>query len=177
MLTIENGQLVSAWGVEVEIENEVVFLDVVFVDGTCIEVFTGCDAQSDFFFEDDLHAILASQALLDQVFVDAMFALDTSPELTNGCESNSLCEVFTPIALPGEAISNETTDNGVAEIDDFVHLTFLQGSSIDTTDFDELVWAVWSESETVVSEPSALYLLLVGVVVLGWVQTRKRPTS
>src|SRR5262245_51552264 len=42
--------------------------DVDFLDGTCVAIFSGCNAISDFTFQSDLSAQAASQALLDQVF-------------------------------------------------------------------------------------------------------------
>jgi hypothetical protein len=41
--------------------------DVQFVDGSCIDVFNGCDDVSDFTFQSQAVASLASQALVDQV--------------------------------------------------------------------------------------------------------------
>ena len=44
--------------------------DVEFVEGSCVDVFTGCDELADFDFTDAATALLAAQALLDQVWVD-----------------------------------------------------------------------------------------------------------
>ena len=44
--------------------------DVQFLDGSCISLFNGCDDVSDFTFQTQAAAILASQALLDQVLLD-----------------------------------------------------------------------------------------------------------
>ena len=69
------------------------FYDVKFVDGTCHDVFAGCDALSDFQFETFEGAVAAADALLKQVFVDVPSAgnFDTHPELTFGCTDASLC--------------------------------------------------------------------------------------
>jgi hypothetical protein len=44
--------------------------DVSFVDGTCIDLFLGCDTNSDFTFHTPGEGVLASQALIDQVLLD-----------------------------------------------------------------------------------------------------------
>ena len=67
--------------------------DVTFEDGTCIEVFSGCnDAAEDFAFTTSANAQLAAQALLDQVFLDpnssgggAPDHFDSIPDKTLGC--------------------------------------------------------------------------------------------
>ena len=57
------GELVGATGVNV---GGTVY-DVQFVDGSCIDVYGGCDEVSDFPFTTLADATLAAQALLDQV--------------------------------------------------------------------------------------------------------------
>ena len=60
--------------------------DVTFLDGTCIALFDGCDEVADFDFTNEADALLAAQALLDQVFIDSALGLfDIAPELTFGC--------------------------------------------------------------------------------------------
>jgi hypothetical protein len=44
--------------------------DVQFLEGTCFSLYNGCDDVSEFTFQSQAAAILASQALLDQVFID-----------------------------------------------------------------------------------------------------------
>ena len=57
-----------------------VLYDVEFVDGTCINVFSGCDnAAEDFAFSSVEVATSAANALLSQVFVDT--PVNGSPEL------------------------------------------------------------------------------------------------
>ena len=70
--------------------------DVQFLDGTCIDLFNGCDETSDFTFQTQASALLAAQALLDQVFLDGpQGQFDSSPTLTNGCDV-SPCVSFIP---------------------------------------------------------------------------------
>jgi hypothetical protein len=75
--------------------------DVLFVDGTCAELYSGCNEESDFTFTTLEEASAASQALLDQVFIGDF---DTDPSLTSGCESTTgNCAVWTPYELSGLA--------------------------------------------------------------------------
>src|SRR3954471_5117628 len=82
-----NGLLTGAHNVKVA----GTLYDVTFVDGTCIDVFAGCDALSDFHFATFEDGIAAANALLGQVFVDApaVGEFDTHPELTFGCTAPS----------------------------------------------------------------------------------------
>jgi len=60
--------------------------DVEFVDGSCIALFDGCDAITDFEFTTESAAVAASQALLDQVFLNVpQGTFDDTPFLTVGC--------------------------------------------------------------------------------------------
>ena len=74
--------------------------DVQFLDGTCIGLYNGCDEISDFTFQTQSSAALASQALLDQVFLDGPLGnFDSDPTLTFGCSSFYECEVWTADSL------------------------------------------------------------------------------
>jgi hypothetical protein len=78
------------------------FYDVQFLDGTCIDLYNGCDDVSDFTFQTQAAAILAAQALLDQVILDGgVGQFDSQPGLTFGCISLAVfCDVLTPYAFP-----------------------------------------------------------------------------
>jgi hypothetical protein len=91
-LNVSGGQLLGASGVIVDGSS----YDVAFLDGTCIALYSGCDEVSDFTFQSEAAAVLASQALLDQVFLDGANLFDTDPELTEGCTATTLCEATTP---------------------------------------------------------------------------------
>ena len=90
------GQLFGASGVDVG----GTLYDVEFLDGSCITLFNGCDDVSDFTFQTSLAASVASQALLDQVFLDGPLGnFDSSPNLTNGCSiglASTRCWSLTP---------------------------------------------------------------------------------
>ncbi len=93
-LNVIDGQLHGAFGVDVG----GTLYDVEFLDGSCVELFTGCDELSDFTFPDEASAALAAQALLDQVFVDGVGGeFDSDPGLTEGCDAGpNQCHTFVP---------------------------------------------------------------------------------
>jgi len=91
-LNVVGGQLLGASDVLVDGS----LYNVEFLDGTCIDLYSGCDDVSDFTFQTQAAALLAAQALLDQVFLDGADLFDTNPELTFGCVDTGLCEAGTP---------------------------------------------------------------------------------
>src|SRR4051794_8165915 len=69
------------------------------VEGTCATVFGGCGGLSDFTFQTQADALVAAQALMAQVFIDAF---DTNFTLTFGCaDGASVCQALIPYALAG----------------------------------------------------------------------------
>ena len=105
LLVNGSGILTGATGVDVD----GTLYDVEFVDGTCVALFDGCDSVTDFTFSSEADALAASQALLDQVFLDtAQGDFDADPGLTSGCINTTfgVCEVWTPFGfgeLAGES--------------------------------------------------------------------------
>jgi hypothetical protein len=78
------GQLLGASGVIVDGSS----YNVELLDGTCIDLYNGCDSFSDFTFQNEAGVVLASQALLDQVFLDGVSGpFDQDAGLTNGFPS------------------------------------------------------------------------------------------
>jgi hypothetical protein len=74
--------------------------DVEFVGGTCQEAFVPCNLGMEFTFN-AAGAALASQSLLDQVFVDGPGGnFDSDQHLTFGCVGGSTeCVIFTPVVV------------------------------------------------------------------------------
>jgi hypothetical protein len=151
-LNVSGGQLLGASGVDVGGS----LFDVAFVDGTCITLFSGCDSASDFTFN-SADALLASQALLDQVFLDGAFSFDTDPELTVGCGSTSLCRAMTPYSIAGSLFNTRFARNSsTSDV-----LTFGGFSRTnDTSGLSDYTFAVW----TTVPEPSTALLLSLGLI-------------
>ncbi|MGH0031750.1 MAG: PEP-CTERM sorting domain-containing protein [Myxococcota bacterium] len=157
-LNTVGGQLIGASNVLVD----GLFYDVQFVDGTCIAVFDGCDAASDFTFQSDGDAFLASHALHNQVFYDGPQGnFDSAPELTFGCGASDVCNAMTPYALNLYWYAN----NRDHEPDDSVAWNgfYVDNKSLSTTTDGYNVWAVW----TLVPEPNTALLVTVGLVMVS----------
>jgi hypothetical protein len=170
VLQVEGGVLTGARGVSVNGE----LYDVEFRDGTCIELFSGCDSLSDFTFTDS-RAIAASQALLDQVFVDGVLGnFDSMPALTRGCGDNTgqgFCAVFTPV---DPLVNNVLAQNSSIEVGDLVRFAFTLPSE-DLRIYDTTVYAVWTVHTPAIPEASTAALLISGIaalLVLGSRHTR-----
>jgi hypothetical protein len=153
--------------------------DVDFRDGTCIALFGGCDAASDFAFQSAAAAVAASQALLDFVFVDSgVFDYDIHPELTQGCFGPGgppLCFVFTPFSADGVLVTgrSQLTNSDVEALD-----MAISGGSHEA-DFDStldpfVVYAVWSAAAVTSPAPEPETLSCLAIAGLALVLARRR---
>lgn len=94
ILNLTDGELTGTQDIFIE---GIGAFDVEFVDGTCAELFSGCDELSDFVFTTEIDARAAVEALFGQVFVDNDLGLfDSDPRLTAGCDSSTLCTALFP---------------------------------------------------------------------------------
>lgn len=84
-----SGKLVGISGVDVG----GTLYNAEFADGTCVAVFSGCDALSDFTFQSEADAITASQAIHNAV---QGTAFDVDPAMTFGCSNSVFCFFITP---------------------------------------------------------------------------------
>ena len=129
------------------------------LDGTCIALFNGCDDVSDFTFQMEASAILASQALLNQVFLDGVLGnFDSSPELMAGCENTGRCISATPygfnILSAASPVLGATSHNWSPDFSNGVDsvLTFATDGAFDTgntSSGSDLHWVSWSPSPPV----------------------------
>ncbi len=176
ILTIDNGILMGATGVDV---NGVLY-DVSFIDGTCIELFDGCNENADFPFinpanlNDGVLLQTAMEALLDQVFIDSPLGnFNTNPALTNGCERE--CFIGTPlwVSIAGGLGIGSVFNAPNPNVDD---VTFGGGplNTFDTSLSVRSTYAVWSQP-TVVPVPSAVWLFGSGMLgLIGLARKNKR---
>jgi hypothetical protein len=177
VLQITGGILTGAGGVNV---NGTLYA-VSFQDGTCIGLFSGCDSSSDFAFggTSASAAFAASQALLDQVFLDGPLGnFDSNPALTRGCADGTgagFCAILTPVDF---LVNNVYAQNTRLELGDVVRVAFTLPAE-DLVRFDTVVYAVWSlqgmpPPVTPVPEPPIIALLLVGATALAGTRCWKR---
>lgn len=163
-LDVSGGQLLGAFDVAVGSN----LYDVEFLDGSCVALYSGCDSVSDFTFKSEAAAQVASQALLDQVFLDGVPGqFDTDPELTNGCASTSVCEIVTPYGFdfsgdPNFTLLTYAAQNFSGASADSLRLRTLDPTRNLGTSF-VLGYARW----TLVPEPSTALLLAAGLTVLS----------
>lgn len=174
-LQLSGSTLIGALGVDVG----GVLYDVNFGDGSCVSLFSGCDALGDFPFPDAASTSAAMAALGAQVFLDvAQGAFDSDPSLTQGCTgttSPDSCFVWTPFALP--------TPNDVSTA------RFVNGSIVDSTNTSSSsrtyntgslvngTYAVWTLASTGNAVPAPSTLALLGAAALAALLTsgRRRP--
>jgi hypothetical protein len=164
-LLVENGELTGATGVQVNGR----LYNVTFVDGSCIDLYSGCDSPLDFVFPDRASATLAAQALLDQVLLDGPAgAFDGNPRLTRGCEFGplfNLCVMATPFDVNPERVFTMKAYNwstGRDELEMNAYEPFNDFADVYTT------WAYW----TPVTEPGTFALLVFGLGGLGLARRR-----
>jgi hypothetical protein len=172
------GELLGATGVNV---GGVVY-DVEIVEGTCIDLYDGCDDLSDFTFTTLADALLAARALQDQVVLDGVAGnFDTVPSLTAGC-SGALCGTAFPYGLP-----NATQVSVVSAVSQAVEATDFFGAGTTERTFDSstgtfhtlTTYAVWTPATSSVQVPSSTPIArgLLVALILGWSVrlVRKRP--
>jgi hypothetical protein len=172
ILDVQGGQLMGASGVDVG----GTLYDVEFRDGTCIELFAGCDSAEDFLvLASEGEAGMAAQALLDQVLVDGPSgSFDSFPEFTNGLgdgenflHSGRILTVYwSENILSADGFVTDNGD-GISMFDE------VRGPDLglnlildwDTADEPGYVYAVWSTH--VVPEPSTTLLVAIGLTGLA----------
>lgn len=160
-LNVVGGQLLGATGVIVDGNS----YDVAFLDGTCIALYSGCDAVSDFTFQSETEAVLASQALLDQVFLDGAELFDSDPTLTAGCTSAQRCMSFVPFGLSGALVRVTFALNNAPPFMDSEVIVATIDPSSDLSETGNANYAVWHPVP--VPEPGTAVLMGLGLLAMS----------
>jgi len=168
-----NGNLTGALDVDVG----GVLYDVAFQDGSFNNLYNGT-----LFFTDEQTALLASQSLMNTVFIDGPQGnFDSNPILTAGCTENTDCFVYTPWQIVNSAdVQQAVALNRPNENDDSAFTLFFGGPlytalNDDTANESLGTYAVWSNASSVaaIPEPSTYAMFLAGLGLLGFAARRK----
>ena len=173
---VANGKLIGATGVDVGGR----LYDVAFVEGSCFEIFAGCDSVADLDFTTAGDASTAVEALLTQVLLDTPLGnFDTQPDLTFGCEGVSTCFVTIPLNLffppqaPTTIVAAVAAANTVGT--DAFTQSILLAATQSTASMPGFVYANFTAADpNVVPEPGSLVLLGTGGLVLLTKLRRRR---
>jgi hypothetical protein len=159
LITDNAGILIGAKGLVVS----GVTYDVEFGDGSCFELYSGCNATEDFPFviADIDIALEARQLLLTEVFVGEF---DSAPDRTRGCMDPESCVVIFPILISESPfrVDSLVVYNDRLEARDNV-LASLSSANGSTADRPTITYAVWSRSASVPAPP----MLALGAVALA----------
>jgi hypothetical protein len=184
-LNVENSLLIGASGVNVSgVEYNVEFLDGSYNQalGTTPITFTSADS-----------ALVASQALLDQVFVNSDLYGNFDDILsgstyffTRGCTSFLVCSAMTPFGFHqtedtlsygvNVAVARNryySPDGGTYLSDDIVYMT--GPIDVDSLGPGSFIWARWSLRPVAeIPEPSTYAMLGIGLLGVIWMRHRRK---
>ncbi|OUR75565.1 hypothetical protein A9Q83_17270 [Alphaproteobacteria bacterium 46_93_T64] len=170
-LDVRSGILYGALNVNVGGE----FYDVQFLEGSCGALFGRCDAAEDFAFTTKGTADIASEALIDQVFVThgaTSIDFDANPENTHGISSTSFGQILTPYYfLSPNQVRVSAAHNSSTTLDLIDSATY--GIWDTTLGRANTVYAKWT-TVTAVPLPAALPLYGTALGLLGFIGWRRK---
>lgn len=167
---VVGGELIGAFDVDVA----GTFYDVIFGDGSCVSLYSGCDELSDFPFSDPAESQVAAMALITQVFGNSD-VYDADPSLTRGCESNA-CFLMMPyvfstnVNFPGYA-SVKGGSNTPALMENVVVFSIIE-PSFDLSAYSTWTYTQWTPTVSAVPVPAAIWLF--GTALIGFIGFGKR---
>ncbi|QGN56545.1 PEPxxWA-CTERM sorting domain-containing protein [Novosphingobium sp. Gsoil 351] len=171
---VSGGKLTGANGVDVG----GALYDVTFAEGTCAGVFGGCNELSDITFTSLTAANAASQALLDQVFLDSdLGQFDSDFSRTFGCAANSdgFCFVIVPYEVFDDAsFSGAGAVNYNSLADSVGSIGASSAFNTANANANNSVFARFrSSSLAAVPEPATWAMMLLGFGMIGFGMRRR----
>ncbi len=186
ILDVVGGQLLGARNVSILGS----LYDVEFKDGTCADLFDGCDEASDFTFTTVNGAHGAALALLNQVFLDdpLLGLFDADPELTQGCENLGVCVSIIPYAAIGRNMFDaRAAFNYYPPFDNLDQGDLVDRRNRESYDSDGDAFHTFvlfspatqdpEPEPAVIPEPGSLFLFGAGLLGLVSTSRRRKPLS
>ena len=142
LVTDSQGKLHGARKVEIADLGGYYNLDI--VDGTCAEVFGGCNEASDFYYNNTFEGTRYINALFGSIIDNTIY--DTDPGQINGCEFSSSCRINHPfINEETGTLANVYRSNKSDELPDSGPYLDNNLTTYELSNRTNGTWAVWSK--------------------------------